>query len=532
MADSIDHFTLESSTDNVTTADQVTHWQMLNSNISGSLRSFDDSQIPNPKLWYRLTGYSVNGVVIPYNIVGIAVNNGGMLKFVKIASAGFISSAQIKAVASDSSGNIYIAGVGQNSVNPGGGNISLQGNSGVFVAKFRSDGTFVWQMKIDGLGDDSVYSLAVDSAGMLIVGGGFQATVDFGGTSLTATANPVFGTFIADGYIAKYDPTGTSPVLLWVKQFGGTSADLIKALATDNSNNIYAALQFQSASVTIGASTYNNFSAGTDDIALIKLDSSGAVGMSAHYGGTNSDIVNGIDVDRHTGDVVMCGQVYGASAPITTNLGGGTVSANGTALFVAKYDGTNLNYKWAKYLSSSTSVSNTQGDQARSVAIDQSNTTTQGRIFITGRILNALDFGLGPTQSGGVFLAAYDTGGAPAFSKTFNSLTIPADPTDISNSIAWFNGVVAIAGSLQNSNSLGVGYFCATFTPDGTLRWTRNAAISQGSGSARGSAAGFNIANGDTLGAGDFSGTGVDFGNGVGQSTTANAAGFTCDYVT
>ena len=92
-------------------------------------------------------------------------------------------------IAVDSSGNSYITGSFQGTVDFGGGDITATANSDIFVLKLNSSGTFQWVNTYGSTSNNLGLGVAVDSSGKFYSTGGFQGTVDFGGGDITATAN-------------------------------------------------------------------------------------------------------------------------------------------------------------------------------------------------------------------------------------------------------------------------------------------------------------------------------------------------------
>src|SRR5439155_26036269 len=128
-------------------------------------------------------------------------------------------------------------------------------------------------------------SVATDSAGNIIVSGGFSGTVDFGGVALTVSDPNGWG--ITSAFVAKYSPNGS---LVWVRSFGGSLGESSRAVAVDASDNILVEVQLASANVAFGSFTLS--CAGTVDIALAKLSPGsqgvpGTVLWAKRYGGAN-----------------------------------------------------------------------------------------------------------------------------------------------------------------------------------------------------------------------------------------------------
>ena len=82
----------------------------------------------------------------------------------------------------------------------GGGAINTAGGYDIFVAKFRADGSHMWSRGFGDAGSQKAFSVAVDDAGMVTIGGHFNGTVDFGGGPFTASTD--------DYCVAQFNPNG------------------------------------------------------------------------------------------------------------------------------------------------------------------------------------------------------------------------------------------------------------------------------------------------------------------------------------
>lgn len=96
------------------------------------------------------------------------------------------------------------------------------GGTDAFVARWDSDGNYVWATGFGGTGADAAVSVGADGGGSVYVGGSFQATAAFRrGVSLTS-----FGG--TDGVTVKYSVLGRQS---YVSQFGGAGEDAISHIA-------------------------------------------------------------------------------------------------------------------------------------------------------------------------------------------------------------------------------------------------------------------------------------------------------------
>ena len=84
-------------------------------------------------------------------------------------------------VAVTSSGDVVVAGYFQGTANFGGGSITSAGLSDIFVARYTSQGAYLWVHTVGSAGDDRANSVALDLNGNVAIAGYFSGTVNFGG---------------------------------------------------------------------------------------------------------------------------------------------------------------------------------------------------------------------------------------------------------------------------------------------------------------------------------------------------------------
>jgi endonuclease V-like protein UPF0215 family len=234
----------------------------------------------------------------------------------------------------DSSGNSYITGYFYGTIDFGGGNVTSAGSSDIFVLKLNSSGTFQWVNTFGGTSYDVGNAIAVDSSGNSYITGYFQGTVDFGGGDVTSAGSD-------DIFVLKLNSSGT---FQWVNTFGGTSYDVGYAITVDSSGNSYITGNFQG-TVDFGAG--NVTSAGTDDIFVLKLNSSGTFQWVKTFGGTSSDAGYGITVDS-SGNSYITGYFQGTvdfGGGDVTSAGSGDIfvlklNSSGTFQWVKTFGGT------------------------------------------------------------------------------------------------------------------------------------------------------------------------------------------------
>jgi len=163
-------------------------------------------------------------------------------------------------VSVDSSGNVYITGTFYSStIDLGGGALTNAGGWDIFLAKFDSNGNYLWSKKFGGNDYDYGYSVSVDSSGNVYITGTFySSTIDLGGGALTNAGG-------WDIFLAKFDSNGNH---LWSKRFGGSDHDYGYSVSVDSSGNVYGTGYFVGSNIDLGGCPLS--SAGGSDIYLIK----------------------------------------------------------------------------------------------------------------------------------------------------------------------------------------------------------------------------------------------------------------------
>lgn len=195
-------------------------------------------------------------------------------------------------------GNIFITGIFGGSVDfdPGPGVFALSSNSfDAFILKLNNDGEFLWAGQIGGGGFDCGNSIALDTAGNVILAGVFEETADFdpGEEFYYMTINggqPLY----ADGFVAKYSPDGD---FVWAVQVGGPGQDWANAVTVDPFNDVVVTGEFFSdVDFDPGQGEYI-LSSQNADIFVWKLHPNNKFMWAKKIGGANYDWGTAIATD-------------------------------------------------------------------------------------------------------------------------------------------------------------------------------------------------------------------------------------------
>ncbi|GAB3512847.1 NHL repeat-containing protein [Emticicia fontis] len=98
-------------------------------------------------------------------------------------------------IITDADGNFYLTGYFGNTLNLGGGILNNSGNLDMFVAKFSTNLGLIWLKKAGGSGQDIGMGIELDKSGNVYIAGVFQETTSFENTSLTSNGD--YDVFIA-----------------------------------------------------------------------------------------------------------------------------------------------------------------------------------------------------------------------------------------------------------------------------------------------------------------------------------------------
>jgi hypothetical protein len=314
---------------------------------------------------------------------------------------------QCSGVATDGSGNVYITGKFNSTVDfdPGGGDIhTSKGGTDVFLSKFDSSGNFKWARTWGGSDHDSGNGVAADGSGNVYVTGYFRGTVDFdpGGGDLHTSNGPY------DVFLSKFDPFGNFE---WTRTWGGSAWDIGCGVASDGSGNVYITGNFGSTVDFDPGGGDPHICNGGYDVFLSKFDSSGNFEWARTWGGSDTDLGCGVAADG-SGNVYITGSFL---STVDFYPGGGDphTSNGGADVFLSKFDSLG-NFEWARTWGGSAY------DEGRGVA-----TNGSGNVYATGYFQGTVDFnpeGGNDQFSNGawdVFLSKFDSSGNFEWARTW-----------------------------------------------------------------------------------------------------------------
>jgi hypothetical protein len=170
---------------------------------------------------------------------------------------------RVTGVAVDSAGNVAVTGLFAGALDAGCGALTNQGATDILLAKLSSAGACTWSHGYgDPVGGQKSPSVAVDSAGAVILTDEYVGTMNFGGY-------PIITPFSAgpphDVLLVKLNAMGNH---VFSRRFGDSGDQDGRAVGVDAMNNIYV-LGEMAGSIDFGNGALS--SAGGDDIVIAKF---------------------------------------------------------------------------------------------------------------------------------------------------------------------------------------------------------------------------------------------------------------------
>ncbi|UOK43681.1 MULTISPECIES: T9SS type A sorting domain-containing protein [Flavobacterium] len=311
----------------------------------------------------------------------------------------------------DQDDNIYVAGSlsGEIDFDPGPGIAILNGNEGseitskLFLAKYDSNGNYIWAKAIGSSG--AFNSIALDSHRNILVSGYFIGTGDFDPD--TGIANLTSNGY-SDAFIAKYDINGH---YIWAKRIDNSDQMTTNSVVCDNDGNFYCTGYFNGTTdfdpgiPAVIYDTNNQFY----NVFVVKYNSNGDFVWVKVPEGGGFGAGRSIAIDP-TGNLIVAGTFGGGSIDLNPGGNNGTLNGQGTAnMYFAKY-ASNGNFIFGKGISGLSDFAN----------VNAVKTDSLGNIYLTGYYSDATDFNpdaqnqavlIPSTSTSDAFFAKYDGNG-------------------------------------------------------------------------------------------------------------------------
>ena len=422
-----------------------------------------------------------------------------------VESAGFGGAGEQRGSAVSVAAELVLAGQASGPVDFGEGELAERGSpsklDGVLAA-FDPAGTLRWSQRFS---DCIPRAVAQSKLGDIILAGGAEGDVDFGGGVLSGVGNG------EDVVLARFDSQG---VHLWSRRVGNGANQFATAVAVDAAGNTVATgtfwgkLDFGPSWARKEGDEVKIESAGESDGFVVKLDADGETVWSLRFGDAdNHQAGTAVAVDGQ-GNVVVAGWFKGVM-----DLGAGLTSTGETDLFVAKLSPAG-DLLWVRMAPS------TNAGKALGLAVDGA-----GNVVVVGSFRSSIQIGATTLTTAGdkdAVLIKLDENGTPLWARSFGddadqeALGVSVDPAGNVLVTGAFLGRIGV-GSNELVSKGAADAFLVKLDPGGDLRWAR----SFGDLGEQGGAAVAADALGNAWATGYFNGA-PDFGGGAIQSRGAS----------
>ncbi len=295
---------------------------------------------------------------------------------------------EVYTICADGSGNVYMAGSFEGSVNVAAdwGESDTKTGKSMFITKIDINGDYCWTRCIgnDSL-YDTAYAICADESGNVYVAGRFNETVNFaadwGGSDSKTSAG------YTDAFVTKIDASGD---YCWTYRMGGTEWEYACTVCSDLNGNIFLAGNSGAMFLAPGYSV--NFAAdwggsdtkvgaGKDDAFITKVDNNGSYYWTRRIGGASTDSIEAVCTDKG-GNVYVTGFFFDSTVNFAADWGGSDskTSAGSADIFITKLDASS-NYCWTRRIGSS------NYERAHGICAQGS-----GNVCVTGQFRESVNF--------------------------------------------------------------------------------------------------------------------------------------------
>ncbi|MBU2502419.1 hypothetical protein KJ682_13890 [bacterium] len=282
-----------------------------------------------------------------------------------VQALGGLAYENVRAVAVDATGNIFLAAVFSSSMTVAGATHTAKGDPDLIVIKLSPAGQALWAVSAGSTGYDRIGGVAADGAGGCVFGGTFTGQATLGGKT------------IQGGCVVRLDSDGA---VLWIAAPTGTVS--VDDLARDKAGNVHVAGSY-GGTASFGGVSLTAPAVGTDHTYAARLAPGGGFIWASWVGRSNMVVFQGLSAHPRrialdaAGNSYVAG-IFGQSVPygFTT-----LTSAGGRDIVVVKV-GPGGKLLWA------VGAGGPQDDTCGGVASDPA-----GNLFVTGGFVGQAVFG-------------------------------------------------------------------------------------------------------------------------------------------
>lgn len=294
---------------------------------------------------------------------------------------------EIKGMCSDPQSNVYVIGNTYNTnlpVTAGAFQSTAKGNYESFIAKFDSCDNLIWCSYFGTSGSDNAEKIAYSSDNSIV----FCGHTDGLDLDTTSGCFQPINNGGNDCFLAKFSLAGAP---IWITYFGASGGDFAYDIGTDSLNNIVIGGTSISPTLYTTSTSFQQNLSGATDAFIARFNSKGMLKFSTFYGGTSSEDIHAIAIDKDCNIVGVGGSF---SPNLNTSLGCYQSGYNGgMEVYVIKLDSSGQRIF-------STYIGSAGTDDAYGVCIDN-----LGYIYVSGQTNSPLFY-----TSTGAFQTIKSTG--------------------------------------------------------------------------------------------------------------------------
>jgi hypothetical protein len=267
------------------------------------------------------------------------------------------------------------------------------------------DPVLTYSTFLGGRDQDQGHSIAVDKEGNMYVAG-WTLSADF---PTENALDPTYGGGDGDGFVTKFDPSGSA--LVYSTYLGGTGADIPFGIAVDADGNAYVAGRTGSPNFPTTPKAFQTVLRSVINAFVTKVDPEGSLVYSTYLGGRSGDDARAIGVDLE-GNAYVTGATSSVDFPTANPLQPFLQGVSDA--FVTKFDPSGSALVYSTYLGGG------GADGGLGIALD-----TKGNAYVGGQT-NSVNFPtvvpFQPGYGGGdldAFVAKLDSGGGALLYSTY-----------------------------------------------------------------------------------------------------------------
>lgn len=326
-------------------------------------------------------------------------------------------------ISTDAQGNVYRVGnlAGSTDLDPSlnTSNISnSSGSSDFYIAKYTSNGSYVWGKTITGVLTKYITGMNTDGNGNTYVIGVFTGIVDFDPSANIAELSASFNEY--DMFIAKYDSNGNYQ---WAKNISGNLFSEVKPVF-DTNGNIYFAGSFSTDAIDFDPSPTNSvylIPVGWNNPFFVKFNPQGNLIWAKSISSQDTNSRSQINEIALKGNYVyLSGELNGTCDFDPTENVAELYSNYGSSGFMAKYD-LEGNYIFAHSLED---IDGNGNSFNLGIAVDSNND-----IYLTSKFRGTFDFDPSPDtatyvtsqENGSIAISKIAENGRLVWVKTISS---------------------------------------------------------------------------------------------------------------